>query len=173
MNILKSATVSATVLLTSTAALASQDVWTSVDVEADLSAFEQSNALDYWPTLERDLSAAIAERVDIRAGEDAPALRVEINKVAIDGNVVLPATGEFNEIVGTIAVIDDGVPTSSNNEVASQNIPEQSFALRVYAQLEEGQTPPEGYILVAPSKDDFYTALVDAYAKEVVEYVEQ
>ena len=119
MNILKPATVSATVLLTSTAALASQDIWTSVDVEADLSAFEQSNALEYWPTLERDLSAAIAERVDIRAGDDAPALRVEINKVAIDGNVVLPATGEFNEIVGTIAVIDDGIPPSNNNEVAA------------------------------------------------------
>ncbi len=173
MNFLKTATVSAALLCTSFPALASPDVWSDIEVKADLSAFDSSNALEYWPSLETDLSTALAELVEIKQGSEAPELRVVITKVAIDGSVELSDTGAFNEIEGNIVIIGDGEPTSDHNEVASTNVPEQSFSLRVYAQLEEGQVPPEGYILVPPSKDDLYETLVDAYAKEVVDYLEK
>lgn len=37
---------------------------------------------------------------------------------------------------------------------------------------EEGDAP-EGWVIVAPTQDDFYKALVDSYATAIVERIEE
>ncbi|MGX0978252.1 hypothetical protein ACSSVY_003992 [Roseovarius sp. MBR-51] len=146
----------------------------AVDVKVDLSAYEDSNVLKYWPTLEADLATAIASKVTVEDSADAPRVVVEINKVAIDGSTLLPDTGEFNQLEGTISTfegINDAVSVSADS---LENPDEQigSYALQMSAV--SGDAPaPEGWVTIEPSQDDFYNALVDAYAATVVERLDE
>lgn len=147
-----------------------------VEVDANLSAIEGNNALDYWPTLEDDIAKAIAEKVTVDDEADAPRLAVEINKVAIDGDTVLPDTGEFNELHGTVTTftgLNDPV-TGAVTEPEREPDPDAllgSYALQLTATADESAVP-EGWVRIAPSQDDFYNALVDGYATAVVERLE-
>ncbi|MGR3548382.1 MAG: hypothetical protein ACU0CB_15655 [Roseovarius sp.] len=141
-----------------------------LDVTVDLSAYEGNNVLKYWPTLEADLATAIASKVTLDDAADAPRIVVEINKVAIDGDTILPDTGEFNQLEGTVSTfegLNDAVAVSADRlEDPDEQI--GSYALQMTAVA--GETPaPEGWVTITPSQDDFYAALVDAYATTVVE----
>lgn len=155
--------------------LAAQDqTLSAVDVKVDLSAYEDANVLKYWPTLEGDLAAAIASKVTVEDSADAPRVAVEINKVAINGDTVLPDTGEFNQLEGTVSTyegINDAVSVSADD---LENPDEQigSYALQMSAVT--GDTAvPEGWVTIEPSQDDFYNALIDAYAATVVERLDE
>ena len=69
---------------------AQEKTLSNVEVKSDLSAFEDSNALEFWPDLTQDLGKAIATHVNIDDQAEAPRMVVEINKIAINGEPVLP-----------------------------------------------------------------------------------
>jgi hypothetical protein len=142
-----------------------------VDVKADLSAYEDNNVLKFWPTLEDDITTAIASKVTIDDGADAPRISVTINKVAIDGDTVLPESGEFNQLEGTVTT-HDGKNAGSASEGQDADALTGSYALKMTA-ISGDQEVPEGWIAVAPSQDDFYDALIDAYATSIVERIEE
>lgn len=171
MKLLRTAVLTATTALVSLPALAETKVLSSVEVEADLSAYSDSNALEFWPTLDKDLSQAIAQRVEFDDSSEAPRVRVEINRIAIDGDTILPDTGEFNQLEGTVQVYEGLNAGNANSEVGLSNDEAvQSFPFRLTAETAEGEAP-EGWILIPPSKDDFYSALVNAYADGVLERI--
>ncbi|MFX0544212.1 hypothetical protein ACEWPL_001530 [Roseovarius sp. S1116L3] len=143
-----------------------------VEVIVDLSAFDDSNALNYWPTLEDDLERAIAEQVNLDDGADAPRISVEINKVAIDGDTVLPDSGEFNQIEGTVTTRAGINETTSTSSEAAET-PDAvigSYPLQMTA-VTGDKSAPEGWIVISPSQGDFYNALIGAYAMSVVERI--
>ncbi|MEB8386759.1 hypothetical protein OO012_05915 [Rhodobacteraceae bacterium KMM 6894] len=144
-----------------------------VEVIVNLSAFEDSNALDYWPKLEDDLEQAIAGQVDLDDGADAPRITVEINKIAIDGDTVLPDSGEFNQMEGTVTTRAglNQIVTSSAEAAATPDAVIGSYPLQMTA-VTGDKTAPEGWIVIAPSQDDFYNALLGAYAMSVVERID-
>ena len=170
-HLVLSAAAAATLAFTAPTAVQAQDVTLSrVDVQTDLSAYADSNASQFWPSLEADLGRAIASLVTIDETAEAPAIRVEINKIAISGNTVLPASGEFNEMEGTIAVfrgLEEDV-TSGSPEDATPNEIERSVPIKVSAVTGE-MIVPEGYIAVPPSDDDFYAAMIGGFALETVD----
>ena len=165
----------AVMLFTTPLAAQAQDVTLSrIDVQTDLSAYADSNASQFWPSLEADLGRAIASLVEVDETAEAPAIRVEINKIAISGNTVLPDTGEFNEMEGTIAVfrgLEEDV-TSGSPEDATPNEIERSFPIKVSAVTGE-MIVPEDYIAVPPSNEDFYAAMVGGFPLETVERLDQ
>ncbi|MCZ0812651.1 hypothetical protein N5A93_10455 [Roseovarius sp. EGI FJ00037] len=149
---------------------AQEKTLSDVEVKSDLSAFEKSNALEFWPDLTEDLGKAIAAHVNIDDQAEAPRIVVEINKVAIDGEPVLPDSGAFNQIEGTIAM-HPASKAGSNTETDAELPQMGSYALKVSAKAAEGEAP-EGWVIIPPSEDDFYNVLINAYAMEVVERIE-
>ncbi len=143
-----------------------------VEVKADLSAYEDNNVLKFWPTLEDDITTAIASQVTIDDGADSPRISVEISKVAIDGNTVLPDSGVFNQLEGTVSTYEGTNSVTSVSRAESQDKAIGSYALRMSA-VSGDQEVPEGWVAVAPSQDDFYNALINAYATAIVERIEE
>jgi hypothetical protein len=172
MKPLKTAAIWAAVALIASPVLAQDKVVSSVEVKADLSAYENSNALEYWPSLETDLSQRIAEKISIDDTSEAPRMRVEINKIAINGETLLPDTGEFNQLEGTVTLMESLNETSSTKVDGTTGTALQSFPLVLNA-VSANTAVPEGVILIPPSKDDFYAALVDAYATEAIKQIKQ
>ncbi|MCZ0810830.1 MAG: hypothetical protein ACQEVT_06415 [Pseudomonadota bacterium] len=143
-----------------------------VEVTSDLSSYEENNVLKFWPTLEEDIATAIASKLNIDDKADAPRISVEINKVAIDGDTVLPDSGEFNQLEGTVTTHQGGNAGAASSEGEAQDAQSGSYALRMTA-ISGEQKAPDDWITVAPSQDDFYNALVDAYATTIVERIEE
>ncbi len=155
--------------LVSAPALAADMKLSGVEVVADLSAAGDNNALNFWPNLDRDLAAALSERATVDPISEAPRIRVEINKISVDGDTLLTDSGEFNRLEGTVVVYE-----SLNADGASVDQDRlNSFPVRLGAQtadtpIEEGWT-----MYIAPSKEEFYRVMVDTYADTVLERVEE
>lgn len=143
-----------------------------VEVKADLSAYEDNNVLKFWATLEEDIATAIASKVTVDDRADAPRITVEINKVAIDGDTVLPDSGEFNQLEGTVTTHEGLNNAGSVSKGQTRDALIGSYPLRMSAVSGE-RDMPRGWVSVAPSQEDFYKALVDAYATAVVERIEE
>lgn len=148
---------------------AEEKTLSAVEVKTDLSAFENSNALEFWPTLSEDIGQAIASELTIDDQSKEPRIVVSINKVAINGETTLPDTGEFNQLEGTVTMFP--ARGADNSETSNSSSATGSYALKVSATSGEVDVP-ENWIVIPPSQDDFYEALTNAYAMEVVERIE-
>jgi hypothetical protein len=173
MNLLRTTALCSVFALAAAGSLAAMEKTLSgVEVKSDLSSYEENNVLKFWPTLDEDLATAISSKLNIDEKADAPRISVEINKVAINGNPVLTDSGEFNQIEGTVTTHQGGNTVSSTTQDETQNAITGSYPLRMQAVSGEPQVS-EDWITVAPSQDDFYNALIDAYATRIVERVEE
>lgn len=136
-----------------------------VIVRAEMEAFEKENVLKFWPRLEADLSMAITSQLIIDDGASEPRITVTITKVAIDGDTVLPDTGEFNQLEGSVSTYS-GLNNGGGEGAGDEHL--SSYALNMTA-VSGDTTVPEGWMAVPQSQDNFYQALIDAYADAVVE----
>tara|TARA_R100000935_G_C2821308_1_gene159928 strand:+ start:797 stop:1318 length:522 start_codon:yes stop_codon:yes gene_type:complete len=141
-----------------------------VAVSSDLSAYEDNNVLKYWPTLEEDIATAIASKLTVDDSADAPRISVEINKVAIDGDTKLPDSGEFNQLEGTVTTHEGNNNVNSVSKGQTRDALIGSYALRMTA-ISGERVVPDDWVLVAPSQEDFYNALINAYATTIVERI--
>ncbi|WP_299845908.1 hypothetical protein [uncultured Roseovarius sp.] len=171
MKLLKKTALVCTTVLISLPAFAGESKLSDVDVVVDLSAFTDSNALTYWPELDKDLEAALSQHAMIEPISEAPRIRVEINKVAVDGDTILPDSGEFNQLEGTIAVYESLNADGANVKQTADDAPISSFPLRLTAQTADTANEEGWTVFIPPSKDDFYNALVNAYAERTLEKV--
>ncbi|MEZ5714819.1 MAG: hypothetical protein R3D85_06385 [Paracoccaceae bacterium] len=149
--------------------LAETETFSGLDVKVDLSDYQNSNALVYWPDLEHDLMLAIMEHSNIDKEADVPKISVTVNNVAVDGDTVLPDSGEFNQLTGTVQVFRGNGAMSVG--ASSQSSPDdllRNYFIKVTA-VTGDVAVPDGWVLVPPSQDKFYTAMVDAFAMEVVD----
>lgn len=131
-----------------------------IEVEANLAAAEDSNAAMFFPEIATDVANAIQERVEASDDMDDFKIKVDIRKVALEGDMMLPDSKEFNQMEG-VAVIE-----SPNATPVSL-----SFPVRISA-VSADATVPEGYIAIAPSELDFYNAMVYGFANTVIERLE-
>ncbi|WP_371224633.1 hypothetical protein [Roseovarius sp. 2305UL8-3] len=171
MKPIKTLALCSALALSSTAVVAANMELSDIEVKTDLSAYENSSALDYWPTLEADIAQEISEKVAIDDLSDAPSIRVEINKVAVNGETILADDGEFNQLEGTVVVMESlNAGTNAKADSEPGRIL-QSFAVGVSA-----TTPdivlPEGWVLLPATKDDFYNAMVEGYVDTALEQIE-
>jgi hypothetical protein len=145
----------------STAAYANEEIaFSEIKVEAVLDAAENTNALEVFPEIVTDLEQAIASRVKTGSDAGLPTIKIDVRQISLNGNPMLTSIEGFNEISGVVAISDD------NNSIGAQ-----SFAVNVAAYPAE-QVIPEGYVVVAPSEEDFYNAMILGFADVVVQQVE-
>ena len=122
-----------------------------IDVEADLSSARNALALDRWPNLVTDLNAALAQTFSDVSSDDGYDLRVTVVSISLDGAVAMGDDEMFNTLKGKIGIYDD------TRIVAT-------VPLRVVATVDEDVAAEPGTILVGPSTDDVYTAMIAAFA---------
>tara|TARA_R100000655_G_scaffold101382_1_gene146435 strand:+ start:330 stop:953 length:624 start_codon:yes stop_codon:yes gene_type:complete len=155
-NIALAAGVSAIAL--SSSAFADEKIMVSaIDVESSVSASTEANAMDFYPDLEEDLRAEVAERVPMSSDAADPQIKIDIRKIALNGSTMLPDSKEFNQLEGVVDI------TSPNGDNAGLSFP---VMISAYA---GDEIAPEGYVNVQPSETEFYVAMVSTFADVVAE----
>lgn len=150
------ATAMGTVLLaTPMSAQELQDV-SEINVTASYEAAEDTNAQALFPEITSDLQLAIAKLVPQSDNAADPVIRVDLRKVALNGDTILPESAEFNQLEGIVAI-------DKSNGAGGQ-----TFPVKIYAKMSD-EPAPEGYVVLSPSLDDFYVAMIDAFAQSVAE----
>ncbi|WP_120505029.1 hypothetical protein [Sulfitobacter mediterraneus] len=128
-----------------------------ISVDASYDAAQDSNAAALYPELQTDINKAVAEMVPISDDAADPTIRIDIRKIALDGDTYLPDSAEFNQIEGVVAI-----------EGRDGSVGDVTFPVNIVAATAD-TAAPEGYFLVPPSTEDFYTAMVYGFAKTVAE----
>jgi hypothetical protein len=135
----------------------------SVAVEADLSVAENQPALDRWPTLSEDLRAAISETVAPAAKPGGLEVTVRLISFSVDGSYQLGDDGRFNTMEGVVVVKHPGKPGTA------EGMPIKLMATSDTAVAVSG---PGIFLVVPPNSDDFYSAMITAFAVHVANMVE-
>lgn len=144
----------------STAATAEEMTKVSqINVTASYEAAEDTNAQALYPEITKDIQLAIAELVPVSDNGADPVVMVDIRKVALNGDTILPESAEFNQLEGVVSIEVSSGPGG------------QSFPVNVTAVMADAGAVPEGYVVIAPSLDDFYRAMVEGFAVTVAEQI--
>lgn len=114
-------------------------------------------AKEFYPNVAHDILEKITEEMPLTQDVKGYVVNVEIQNMSLNGDKVLPASKEFNQIEGVMSIVGEGTNAST-----------ESYPIRVVAQT-AGVATPEGFIAVTPSDNDFYTALITGFAKAVAE----
>ena len=138
------------------AAYAEQLKVNQIVVKSELSDVTESNALEYYPTLNDDLKNAIAEQISGQIGDSIYDVEVNLKEISLDGAFALPESGEFNKIEAFVNVV-----------AKDETIPAEKF--RVTLEARSGVEATPGVFVMQPGTDDFYSALIDAFAKETAD----
>jgi len=130
-----------------------------VDANTYFESMANPNAMKFYPDVAVDIGNAVRARADM-AGEDAVRpldLDVEITALRLNDNPVLTDDGEFNILEGIVTVRDS---------YANESVRTESIILRA----EEMETP---YATVSPDNQDFYKAMVYAFADRVIDIADE
>lgn len=127
-----------------------------IDVSASYDAAQGTNAAELFPGITDDVKSAIAERVPQSSDGADPIINVDIRKIALNGDTVLPDSAEFNELEGVVSI------------ETTSGAGGQSFPVMIKAAAADAVVP-EGYVAINPSLDDFYNAMVVAFAQNVAD----
>ena len=128
-----------------------------VNVTAQVTNLDDS-AKEYYPNIAHDILEKITEEMPLTTDNKGYVVNVEIQNMTLNGDKVLPASKEFNQLEGVMSIVGEGT-----------NAGAQSYPIRVVAQSAD-VAAPEGFIAVTPSDNDFYTALITGFAKAVAEH---
>ncbi|MDU9003364.1 hypothetical protein [Sedimentitalea todarodis] len=128
-----------------------------VTVDVAIDASDDSNVLELYPQLQNDLETAVIERVATADDPEGYIVDVTLQDVSLDGDSLLPDSMEFNQMEGVVAVTS---PQTNATPVTR--------AINLVAMSADGSAP-EGYVVIEPSKADFYFALINAFADEVAD----
>lgn len=156
---IKTVTFAATVsLLALTSAPFAKDVpeISEINVSASFDAAQDTNAAALFPEITNDIELALSKLVPLSDNAADPTIRIDIRKIALNGDTMLPSSTEFNELEGVVSF-------QTNTGEGGQ-----SFPVNITAVMDEAAVPV-GYDAVPPSLDDFYMAMVDGFAMKVAQ----
>lgn len=162
-TLLRSSAIAAALAMTAPFMLSAEEAAVKeITVTAEPATAEGMNAMMYYPQMEADLQQAIAERVPVSDAPNAYVVRVSLDKVALNGETMLPESQEFNTMQGTIVI------TSPQTNAAPLSYP-------VNLQAGSAGPAPEGFVTIEPGPDEFYAAMITAFAdivaKDLPEYM--
>lgn len=124
-----------------------------VDVSVQLDA--TSNALGFWPSIEPDMEAVMAQRITTIYNPNGLHVTVSLDEVSNDGTRALPDGGQFNTLGGLALVRKEpNGPVINVVEFAVTALPWQLG-------IEDG-------MFVLNDKADFYNAMLNHFADEMV-----
>lgn len=151
-TLLRSSAITAALAMTAPVMLSAEEpAVKEITVTAEPASAEGMNAMLHYPQMEADLRQAIAERVPVSDAANAFVVNVTLDKVALNGDTMLPDSHEFNTMQGTILI------TSPLTNAAPHSYP-------VNLQAGSAGTAPEGFVRIEPGPDEFYAAMIAAFA---------
>jgi hypothetical protein len=175
MNTLKMLMLGSAVALVPMAAAAADPEYSEIDVTVELAAADGANALDFWPTLEADVEGRLAQALADQTTTEPNQSRlvVTIDEVSVDGNALLVSGGEFNTLDGTVSLYPPLPEPQSDGGDA--NLAPTTASAGVYAVLgapDPMPDPGERVLLLAPSDEVVYEAMLDKFVEVVLQRVE-
>lgn len=157
------------------AAFAADPELSEIDVVVDLAAAEGANALDFWPTLEADIEARLAQAFadNLTTTPNQSRLLVSVSEVSVDGNALLAGSGDFNTLNATVSLFPPPATGTTSTDDSGAEAP-LTAAAGVYAVPEMPTVlPSDGPVLIlAPTDGTVYNAMLDKFTEVVVERVE-
>ncbi|MFZ1469431.1 MAG: hypothetical protein WAT09_10695 [Paracoccaceae bacterium] len=150
----------ALVLATSLPALAADEAPVKdISVTTELSAVTNEAAAAYWASLDTDLKTAIATRVADRIGDTGAVITIDIEEVSLSNGFTEKLGLADTRIVGDIMVQDD--------DDVRRN---QYYTLTIDVNRATPMMPEGTDVATLPADTRvYYTAMVDAFAENVVE----
>lgn len=128
-----------------------------VNVTAQVTNLDE-NAKAFYPNIAHDILEKIVEEMPLTGDNQGYVVNVEIQHMSLNGGALAADTHEFNQMEGVMSVT-----------APDTNAGEMSFPIKIVAQSPDIATPA-GYVTVAPSDTDFYTAMITGFAKAVAEH---
>ena len=153
----------AAAIFMSSAAIATPIGVATVAVEADLAAIENQTALQKWPNIADDLKAAIGDEVFPVTNPDGLDVKVRLVSLSLDGSYQLGDDGRFNTMEGVVVVKRPNEP-----ELA------EGMPIKLMATSDTQVVVPvvgADVIVIPASSEDFYNAMISAFASRVGEKV--
>lgn len=144
------------------AAYAEQVAVAAVEVAAELSDVNNKKALEYYPDIGVDLQAAITEELSPLTGEDGYTVKVRVDTISLDGQPLRDDKG-FNRLEGWVYVYPPAAKEQAASADATDSTPQEEFNIQLDATA-------MGYG-IQPGSDDFYRAMVLAFAQSTGEKV--
>ena len=141
-------------------AASAETIVSEIDVNADFGALETQMATDFWPTVEADLKAKLAERLAPMAGEDGVEIDVSIRELALNAAATTATYSDLNAIDGVVAI-----------RGPEEDDPTTSFRIAYSVVAPEGVDPMPGVIVLPADTTDNYAALLDTIVDEVEKQV--
>ncbi|TVR50357.1 MAG: hypothetical protein EA386_00300 [Rhodobacteraceae bacterium] len=146
--------------LTSSPVLASDIMFSEVDVTAVLTAIQDPQAVEFWTSLEDDLESTLLALLSDQLVDDGARLVVDITEF-MTGDVSVPFSVEDAALGGRVHVIDPGDQGNFESYELKLRIAGMTTTLDG-AQIAVSQMQPE----------DAYDRLVAAYGESVVDRVD-
>ncbi|MCC5963145.1 MAG: hypothetical protein JJU09_08455 [Rhodobacteraceae bacterium] len=143
--------------LTSSTALASDIMFSEVNVTAVLTAIQDPQAVEFWTSLEDDLESTLLALLSDQLVDDGARLVVDITEF-MTGDVSVPFSVEDAALGGRVHVIDPGDQGNFESYELKLRIAGMTTTLDG-AQIAVSQMQPE----------DAYDRLVAAYGESVVD----
>lgn len=152
----RSLTAIALIAMTSVPAFATDEQLpvVAVDVTSLELAAGNSNALSFYPEINDELREAILAELDNKVTDGSQGYEVDvlITAVLLNDSPVLSEDGRFNVLEGLVKVTHE-----------DSNKPVTTIPVILHAMAAE--TPIDGVTYVQPGVDDFYDAMLAAFAK--------
>jgi hypothetical protein len=137
------------------------DTVSEIDVVVDIDAVQNPQAARYWGQLETDLEGAILSRLTDQIAEDGAKITVDVDELELAN-----AFEEARDIADTrlLATVKQSSETD-NSRIMAYDLAVDVNSAMVFL--------PAGSTLTALTFDtpELYTALVDAFAEEVVKRI--
>ncbi len=132
-------------------ALADEIAVHDVSVEAGIEAVEDREALEKWPELVTDLEAAVTAAFVDMSAEDGYDLKVVLDGIGLDGAAAMGDAEMFSALEGSISVL-----TQEGEILGNVPVSVEASVLEV--------TSADGGLVVAPSTEQVYEAMVAGFA---------
>lgn len=132
-----------------------------VAVRAELGGAADSNILAYYPNIESDIESAIVQRLAGQLADDGYSVIVRLREIGLSGSKAGTGIKEFNRISGFVSVYD------------TERSPHDSVKLTVNAETGSAELPPNTVGVSWPDGEDFYAAMISAFADEAVRLIDE
>lgn len=135
----------------------------SVEVEMDITALTNAAAAERFANTATDLQNAILARVVDRTAEEGMEIKIDLSEVELSNSYTDAIGAAETRLVGTVNVSDMNDNTNFNTYELTVNVDQVIPFL------------PEGYEVatMTASSDEFYTAMIDAFADGVVRRLDE
>ncbi len=134
-----------------------------ISVSTDLQAIGNADSVSYWQTLERDLEAALATEFIDSLDAGGAIVSVDVDEISLANAYSSQFQGENSRLAGRVRVTDRLTGDSFGTYDVTATAREAATLI----------STGSGTTTISPDSDEFYRAVVQAFARGVAQTVRQ